>query len=107
MKILLKLCLVFIFLNSFRAIGDPVRISFLNNSYAINSTANFLISKGCDRESVNLFCKVLNHYNSTSSDLDLNGFPEKEAGFYCFHSMTNLTVLIRSPLIYVKHEPEL
>ena len=87
--------------------AGPVKISFLDNSVAISSTAKFLISKGYDHESVNLFCKVLNHYNSTPSDLDFNSFPKAEAGFYSFRSMTNLTALLRRPLIYVKHEPEL
>jgi hypothetical protein len=85
----------------------PIKISFLDNKNAIKQTTDFLLQKGCDKESVRLFQKGIDLYNSTPSDLDLKKFPPPENGFYSFQSVSDLVKALPRPLIYTGHRSEL
>ena len=87
--------------------ADPIKISFLDNEAAIKQTTNFLLAKGCAPESVDSFRRVIDWYNSTSTDLDLKKFPPRENGFYSFQSVSNLVEALPHPLIYTEHQDEL
>jgi hypothetical protein len=84
-----------------------VKISFLDNTEAIQQTSNFLLSKGFDTNSVNTFRVVDDWYNGGSTDLDLKKFPKREHGFYSFSSVSNLIGSFQQPLIYTYHQNEL
>jgi hypothetical protein len=85
----------------------PIKISFLDNQAAIQQTADFLLSNGCDQSSVDSFRRVIDWYNSGPTDLDLKQFPKRENGFYSFSSVSNLVGALRRPLIDTYHQNEL
>src|SRR5882762_9138384 len=85
----------------------PVKISFLDNEVAIKQTTEFLLAKGCDKESVSSFRRVIDWYNSTPTDLDLKKFPARTNGFYSFESVSNLVEAFPRPLIFTRHQGEL
>ena len=85
----------------------PIKISFLDNEDAIKQTTEFLLAKGCDQESVDSFRRVVDWYNSTPTDLDLEKFPPRETGFYSFQSVSNLVEALARPLIYTYHQNQL
>jgi hypothetical protein len=87
--------------------ADPIKISFLDNEDAIKQTTEFLLAKGCDKESVRSFRRVIDWYNSTPTDLDLKKFPSRDNGFYSFQSVSNLVEAFAHPLIYTYHQNEL
>jgi len=84
-----------------------IKISFLDNKGAIQQTADFLLSRGCDQNSVNSFTRVVDWYNSSPTDLDFGKFPKRESGFYSFESVPTLLAALSRPLIYTHHPNEL
>lgn len=107
MKRTIFISLLFFLLAEKSMEAAPIKISFLDNEDAIKQTTEFLLAKGCDRESVRSFRRVIDWYNSTPKDLDLKQFPPQENGFYSFQSVSNLVQAFPHPLIYTYHQNEL
>lgn len=87
--------------------ASPVRISFLNNEDALKQTTDFLTSKGCDSNSINLFRTVIRWNNDSPLGFDLKKFPKNENGFYTFQSVSNLVAALPQPIINATHPYQL
>jgi hypothetical protein len=107
MKRAIFILLCFLLLAEKPTEASPIKISFLDNEDAIKQTTDFLLAKGCDREAVSSFRRVIDWYNLTPTDLDLKKFPLRENGFYLFQSVSNLVEALPHPLIYTYHQNEL
>jgi len=84
-----------------------MRISFLQNDEAINQTTNFLMLNGCSDRVVHSFCRVLNWYNASDTDLNTKRLSSSQNGFFPFQTIEALTEKLDCPLIYAHHQPEL
>ena len=87
--------------------ASPVKISFLDSGDALKQTADFLTTKGCDSNSINLFRTVVHWNNESPLGFNLKKFPKSENGFYSFQSVSNLAKALTQPLIYANHPYQL
>src|SRR5882724_7909393 len=79
--------------------ASPVKISFFESENALNQTTDFLISKGCTLNSINLFRTVVHWNNEAPLGFDIKKFPKNEDGFYSFQSISNLVEALPQPII--------
>jgi hypothetical protein len=67
-----------------------VRVSFLNQGGALDSTVELLRIHGCQQDAVAAFRKAVQRYNSVPLGFDMSKFPFADDGFYTFQSTTQL-----------------
>ena len=87
--------------------AGEIRLSFLNDSSALDSTLEFLSSKGCNEETIAFFRRAVEHYYVVPLNLDLTNFPPSENGFYSFHSMAQAVAALPHKLRDTPHAFEL
>jgi hypothetical protein len=104
-SVMAKSCTIFIVFLFFHTSlqAGPLRISFLNNEEALQSTLGFLKNNGCSNDAVGAFRKAVERYNSTGLKFDLTNFPTAQHGFYSFQSSTQLLAVIPRKLWDIPH----
>jgi hypothetical protein len=70
--------------------ADGLRLSFLNDQGALQSTVEVLKKSGCSDEAITSFQKAVEHYNAAGLRFDLSKFPSAQHGFYTFQSLSGL-----------------
>ena len=101
------LLLFFLQFTDYTAISGPVRISFLNQTEALNQTTAFLSTNGCNQEAVRLFENVVRWNNISPLGFDTTRFPPCENGFYTFQSISNLLESLPQPILTANHPPQM
>jgi hypothetical protein len=103
----LKVSFVAILLACVSFEAEAIRISFLNESQALDSTVKFLKDSGCRGDAAAAFRRAVERYNSVPLELDLRKFPSASNGFYSFQSSTQILAALPHNLRETPHAWEL
>lgn len=83
--------------------ADPIRLSFLNDTTALEQTLTFLRKTGCENDSIAAFDKAIKQYYSTPPIIDFRKFPEQKDGYYSFTNMPQLLAAVPPGLCKIPH----
>lgn len=83
--------------------AGPVRVSFLNNSEALQGTLNVLTNNGCSDQAVGIFSECVLHYYATSFEFNFSKFPRSQAGFYSFKTIQEFIAALPHRLPETQH----
>jgi hypothetical protein len=100
-----KTCLIsaLIFLLHLTLCAGPVRISFLQQTDALQDTINFLNEHGISEPNTGIFKQAVSQYYAEPFIFNYEKFPEPTNGFYLFNSSKNLVAALANRLPATKH----
>jgi hypothetical protein len=83
--------------------AGEVRVSFLNDTVALNGTIALLTTNGCSKEAISAFRRLVENHYAEEFEFDRSKFPKTDSGFYRFNSISNLVQALPHRLSDTKH----